>query len=198
MIKTRPSADKTRKVILKAAEKLFAQKGFSGASISEIAKNAKINQSLIYHHFRNKEGLWKEVKLAISARYYETYNPVDLATKQDLKKFLRHFVNNRFAYLQKNPCVLRILLWQRLESKKKQLHIGITKYHQQWYEAIRIMQQQKKISADLEPNMVTLFIFTTMLGVFEESSIVFQENKAQQQQEYLDFIVDKLYISLTV
>ena len=56
-------------------------------------------------HFSNKEGLWKDVKLAISARYYETYNPVALAAKQDLQEFLRNCVQNRFAFLQKNQFV---------------------------------------------------------------------------------------------
>ena len=49
--KLRPSADKTRKKILLSAQKIFAQDGFSGASISKIAAKASINKSLIYHHF---------------------------------------------------------------------------------------------------------------------------------------------------
>src|SRR5690242_1636043 len=42
----------TKTVILNAALTVFIQKGFAGASISDIAKLAKINQSLIYHHFQ--------------------------------------------------------------------------------------------------------------------------------------------------
>ena len=57
----RPSADNTRKVILNAARDLFVKKGFAGTSISEIAKQAKVNQSLIYHHYANKESLWTAV-----------------------------------------------------------------------------------------------------------------------------------------
>ena len=53
---------KTKEIILEAALAVFIEKGFAGASISQIAKAAKINQSLIYHHFASKEDLWVCVK----------------------------------------------------------------------------------------------------------------------------------------
>jgi AcrR family transcriptional regulator len=58
----RTVADTTRKKILDAARKLFVKNGFAGTSISDIAGLAKINQSLIYHHFRDKQELWKGLK----------------------------------------------------------------------------------------------------------------------------------------
>ncbi len=43
--------------ILKAAEHIFGQKGFQDATISEIAKEAKISEASIYEYFSTKEGL---------------------------------------------------------------------------------------------------------------------------------------------
>jgi len=50
--KQRPSADRTREMILTAERTLFVQYGFAATSISQIAKAAHVaNQSLIYHHY---------------------------------------------------------------------------------------------------------------------------------------------------
>ena len=44
-----------RELILKAAVKTFAHKGFHGTRVSDIAAEAGIAYGLIYHYFKNKE-----------------------------------------------------------------------------------------------------------------------------------------------
>lgn len=44
--------------IVQAASLLFAQRGFHGVSISEVAKNAGVVKSAIYHHFDGKDKLY--------------------------------------------------------------------------------------------------------------------------------------------
>ncbi len=49
------------KRILWVAERLFLEKGFSGTSTTEIAKNVGCNQALIHYYFRTKEKLFWDV-----------------------------------------------------------------------------------------------------------------------------------------
>lgn len=56
----RNSAD-TKKRILDAAEVEFAAKGFDGARLSAIARQADVQQALIHHYFEDKDGLHAEV-----------------------------------------------------------------------------------------------------------------------------------------
>ena len=62
---TRPSGqdeeDGTRDRILKTAERMFAERGFNGVSVRELAGAANVNIASIGYHFRNKEGLLAEV-----------------------------------------------------------------------------------------------------------------------------------------
>jgi AcrR family transcriptional regulator len=52
----------TRDVILDAAERHFAERGFDGVSVREIAADAGLkNQASLYHHFRNKRHLYEAV-----------------------------------------------------------------------------------------------------------------------------------------
>jgi AcrR family transcriptional regulator len=50
-------ADKTRSAILSASTQLFAEKGFIGASISDIAEVVGVSKSSIYHYFPSKESI---------------------------------------------------------------------------------------------------------------------------------------------
>ena len=47
--------------ILYAAEKLFAEKGFSGTSIRDITEKAECNLAAVNYHFHGKENLYIEV-----------------------------------------------------------------------------------------------------------------------------------------
>ena len=51
----------TRERILKVATDLFAERGFHGASVREIAKQAEVNLAAVNYHFSNKQNLYHEV-----------------------------------------------------------------------------------------------------------------------------------------
>src|SRR5262245_56498095 len=53
--------DGTRDRILRTAERLFAERGFNGVSVRELAAAAQVNVASIGYHFTNKEGLLSEV-----------------------------------------------------------------------------------------------------------------------------------------
>jgi len=55
-----PQGLKTRKVILEAAGKVFAEKGYQAATIQIIAKQSKVVVSMVMHHFGSKENLYLE------------------------------------------------------------------------------------------------------------------------------------------
>ena len=57
---TRPS-EITRDRILRAAERLFAERGYDGTSIRAIVAKARVNQAAINYHFDGKDGLYREV-----------------------------------------------------------------------------------------------------------------------------------------
>ena len=53
--------EETRAKILNTALELFAKKGYSNTSISEIAKSAMISKGLAYNYFESKQKLMEEV-----------------------------------------------------------------------------------------------------------------------------------------
>lgn len=61
--------ERTRSLLLDAAEAVFAEKGFTAASLDDIAHAAGYTKGAIYNHFATKEDLF----LAVSDRYWRRY-----------------------------------------------------------------------------------------------------------------------------
>jgi AcrR family transcriptional regulator len=59
----------TRSLLLDAAEEVFAEKGFTPATLDDIAHAAGYTKGAIYKHFATKEDLF----LAVSDRYWRRY-----------------------------------------------------------------------------------------------------------------------------
>jgi AcrR family transcriptional regulator len=75
-----PQESDGRNRILKSASVLFAERGFRGVSISDVADAAGLVKSSIYHHFENKEALYLAV-LAEMAR--QSREQMDAAAQGD-------------------------------------------------------------------------------------------------------------------
>lgn len=61
--------ERTRSALLDAAEEVFAEKGFTPATLDDIAHAAGYTKGAIYKHFATKEELF----LAVSDRYWRRY-----------------------------------------------------------------------------------------------------------------------------
>jgi AcrR family transcriptional regulator len=67
----RPGGSGTRDDILEAARKLFAERGYAGATIRAIAQEAGVDGALIHHFFASKEGVFE-------AAIQDTFSPAEM------------------------------------------------------------------------------------------------------------------------
>ncbi|WP_407174505.1 TetR/AcrR family transcriptional regulator [Bradyrhizobium sp. STM 3562] len=51
----------TQAAILKAAKRLFGERGFAATTIDEVAASAHVAKGAVYHHFETKEALFEAV-----------------------------------------------------------------------------------------------------------------------------------------
>lgn len=59
--KTAEEAAKTRDAVIDAALRVFAEKGFAGAQLDDIASRAGVTRGAVYHHFTDKTDLLQVV-----------------------------------------------------------------------------------------------------------------------------------------
>jgi len=106
-----------RDKILEAALATFAEFGFHGATMRDIAQRAGVSQGLLHHHFGGKEALWNTVGDRLSADFltYVADALAPAATDQTtVPRALRAYMN----YWQKHPAAFRFNLWRLLEGPK--------------------------------------------------------------------------------
>ncbi|MDL2308472.1 TetR/AcrR family transcriptional regulator [Bacteroidales bacterium OttesenSCG-928-B11] len=101
----------TEDQILKAAEKIFLEKGFKTSKISDIAKEAGVNNALINYYFRSKENLFNKVlhdKVALLA------NSLSLAADQETSflQIIQDMVEAQFEFFKANTSLPRFILME--------------------------------------------------------------------------------------
>lgn len=181
------AAAKTRKKILQAAAELFINSGFEGVSISQIAKKAEINQSLIYHYFESKEELWKGVKNTFVDTYASKEN-LKFDIKIGLEYTLKQIIYSRFEFYEKNPDIVRMMTWQRLEATKNNLVGGTLFSPENWKEVFSQFQKKGKIRKEIDLDMMILFIMSLIAGALtEDYKVILKDPK--NKMCYLDLIV---------
>lgn len=63
----------TKETILSVSLNLFAQKGFDGVSVREIAKEVGVRESALYKHFKNKQEILIKITEQMSQKIREAY-----------------------------------------------------------------------------------------------------------------------------
>ena len=195
MARPKTESHKTAEHILESAQEHFLQKGFKGTSINDVADHAKINKSLIYHHFGDKENLWKAVKEKVLQK--SANNRLDEIDFQrpTLKEFLDVFVPFRFYLYAHHPELIRLMGWQRLEPQSESLS-GVThKTFAGLDEQIIFLQKAGEIRDDLKPDMIVYIIMSMASNGFMDKASFLETKKGQDQ--YLKFIIESLALILS-
>ena len=105
---TLPSNEATRERLLSAAEALFAEKGFDGTSIRELAARAGCNLSLIHYYFGSKEGLLTELVRRKAGQVGELLSQVS-AEAPDTASAISAFVAFMIDFATENQAFLRMM-----------------------------------------------------------------------------------------
>lgn len=110
------NSEATRCAALDAARHLFAEKGFAGTSMREIASASGVSQPLIHYHFGSKEGLYKAVKERLIAEGLRSIQPVTEGptdTAADPSELIRTTYN----FISGNEALRRLTAWAHLERE---------------------------------------------------------------------------------
>jgi len=97
----RPQLGKEK--ILDAAVKLFSEKGYHGASVSEIAAAAAVSKGLMYNYFNSKEALLLAIIERASAKMFAVAGNMAKGTdEQDFNARLSRFLESYGRLLKRN------------------------------------------------------------------------------------------------
>ncbi len=103
--------EETRRAILRAAEEVFAERGYSGARMEDVAERVGIRRASVVHHFVDKQTLYVALLDDLFGGLLEGYR--DALTGPDpLTERLLRCIDVWVERVESRPGLLRISLWE--------------------------------------------------------------------------------------
>lgn len=102
---------KSRKIIIQSAVKLFSSRGFERVSINDVMKNAKLTHGGFYSHFNSKQELYAEAVLEAAQKSIVTKFPkTDEVNEPLLSQLLSNYLDISHVRQEQEPCPLAFLV----------------------------------------------------------------------------------------
>lgn len=173
----------SRAAILDAAERLFLERGFAGASMSEIAKGSGVTKSLIHHHYGSKEALWREVKRRRFAGYHAQQTAL-FASQGPTAALLRESMGVYLRFLVDNPETVRLMSWVQLEGDRE-LNDMVQELRDAAIEHVQAAQEAGVLRRDVPATFILMtFIGLVKAWFFDPANL---EQGPHAVDAYLDF-----------
>jgi TetR/AcrR family transcriptional regulator len=113
-----PGKSATEERILAAAVSLFSKLGYNGVSTRDIASAAEVNEVTVYRHYPRKRDLYLAVLATEMGRVSLRGDLLaKIAHAPDARKALAVTFEVIVATVQRNPALLRLILYSSLELK---------------------------------------------------------------------------------
>lgn len=97
--------------IIRAAFRLFAEKGFHHTTVEEIAALAGVGKGTVYEYFSSKQKLLQETLLLASDYYFSDFTR-HMEGIGDLKEKLKRLVELHFQFLVEHRDIARVVLFE--------------------------------------------------------------------------------------
>lgn len=104
----KPRLKSSRDTILQVSVRLFADLGFEGVAMRQIAKEAGVTLPAIYHHFNNKQELFNAVETELYAAHARSLLSA-LRADAPVEQRLRDFIARLIGSFEAHPAYFKIL-----------------------------------------------------------------------------------------
>lgn len=170
-----PAPPDTVDRILRAAELLFSRLGYDGASINDIAREAKVSKANVFHHFNSKNALYLEV-LRNACRDSAEHLQQLSAEKGALADRLAEFAENQLGHMIEQGRVSRLILRELLKDGDQRGRELAEKVFGDNFarlvEILRAGQARGELRSDVNPAMVATLLIGANVFFFEAQEVL--------------------------
>lgn len=169
-----PKNPKKGAAIVKAAEHIFARKGFQAATVADIAKKARVSEATIYEYFSSKEELLFAIP-AETIKQYQEKNREILPYIQGAANKLRFLIHRHLALYDKNPdyaTVVMLILKGNPNFLKTESYKIVQYSAQNYIEVIEEGMKNNEFRSDIEPHLIRAMIWGTIEHLVTRRSLL--------------------------
>ncbi len=185
--------------IVNAAITLFAEKGYSNTSTSEIAKFAEVSEGTIFKHYGTKENLL----LSIIVPFIKENAPTMAGEvlKQTLtentttfEQFLRNFLKNRLNFISENKEIFQIFFKEIIYQEELKNEISSLFYEiaiLRLSKAIEVFQERGDL-IESSSDKVAKMLFTVLGGFIVSNFVLMNKEDVgdKEIEEVISFVMN--------
>jgi AcrR family transcriptional regulator len=171
---TKPAAPakppkKRDREVLDAAARVFYERGYSDASVQDVADELGILKGSLYHYIDTKEDLLYRLLQETHDEIYEILEQVSALEGLDPLQRLEIYVRRQVEYNIDN--LLRVSVYyhdlERLTEARRKAILARRREHEQWVlELIKEAQDTGLADRDLDPKIAARCIFATIIWTY--------------------------------
>ncbi|AOW10869.1 TetR/AcrR family transcriptional regulator [Flavobacterium gilvum] len=151
--------------ILQVAETLFAEKGFDGTSIRDIAKEANINIAMVSYYFGSKEQLLESIilnRVAAIKIQLDILTLEDLDPLQKMHKLIEMYIDK----INSNRCIYKIIHFEFSSSQRVINLQAFTDLKKENLKSLESIIQDGQEKGVFRKDVVVPLLTTTILGTY--------------------------------
>ncbi len=132
-------AARTARRVLESATGLFADRSFADVSVDDVARAAGVTRGAVYHHYGNKEGLFRAVAATLQSRVAAAVVDAAQAVGSDPGDQLRAGSHAFLDAITSGPTAPVLLIdapavigwqeWRRLDAENSAAHLRAALHH---------------------------------------------------------------------
>jgi AcrR family transcriptional regulator len=161
-----PAAER-RAQLLDVASKLFAEKGYAGATTAELAKSAGVTEPIIYRHFTSKRDLFIALIDQTGSETIETWKQ-QLADAPNAAERLRRLISANPMVSNRGRGVYRVIVQAMTEIEDDQILAALQRHminlHIIISHEVDLAQQSKYVSERFSPDITAWMLIHLGLG----------------------------------
>lgn len=151
--------------ILQVAEQLFAEDGFDGTSVRDIAKKANVNIAMISYYFGSKEKMLEalvlnrisDMRLQLESLYQENIPPFEKVDK---------LIELYISRINKNRCIYQIIHFE-FSTKKRELNFdSFTEMKQNNLETFKNIIREGQDSGEFQKDINVALLPPIIMGTY--------------------------------
>jgi len=157
-----------------AARRLFANRGYAGTSMAEIAAAAGVSKATVFHHYRSKRELYEALVGEALTGFREQLVPL-LDAAGDLQSSLREFAAAHVERLTRMQGTMRLIAREMLSgtAASGELLSGseVSRNFSLLVDALRRGQARGNVRADVDPGLAVFLLLCANWFLFQTAGL---------------------------
>ena len=156
-------ADRTRRALLDAALKVIGAKGFTGATVDEIVREAGVSKGVAYYHFKSKEDIAESILDAEFDEFDKRFRELAAGTSgpQEVLMGMLNVFASRLYERKELAQLLSTEIWRSGRAWSNDMRAAVQGLIDLIAEQLRLGQRDGTVRSELDPS----FAAASLVGI---------------------------------